>query len=466
MQARTSPFPFGDSGKTGIKDRLGIILGAGALFLILFFLSTKWDTGHCPDEAMHYLIPQFILRHGALPNGFDPEIRDASWGFSYAFMPYLASMISALFMKAASFFTEDAAWLLVAARQVSVFSGVGTFVVCCYIGKEIFRKPATKYVLAVFVTCLPQTLYLFSYLNNDAFAVFCCSLVILGWIRGVRGGWTARSCVLLGIACGLTLMSYYHAYGILVCSVFVFLISCIREKMPFKTIVKRGLLILGIAFLIAGWFFIRNAVLYQGDFLGMRSASEESEMYAIPTLKPSAKISMREQGVSIKEMFFPDETSGFAYGWVRISLRSFFCMLGNLEFMSTALEFRIFMGLIGLGGLFFLLSFPFGRRKNLYYMPWQMSAGLILAVLIPAALSAWHSWTADYQPQGRYLMPGITALMILALLGYENTDCKLFRKQIENKSMLGGPLSFRGIAVLALVTLTAWCCGKYMPLCF
>ena len=45
---------------------------------------------------------------------------------------------------------------------------------------------------------------------------------------------------------------------------------------------------LGIVFLVAGWWFIRSGILYDGDFLGMKTSSIYAEKYAIDELKPGA----------------------------------------------------------------------------------------------------------------------------------------------------------------------------------
>ena len=54
-----------------------------------------------------------------------------------------------------------------------------------------------------------------------------------------------------------------------------------------KEILKKFVLILGIAFLVGGWFFIRNAVIHDGDILGRETIAEQGELYAEDEYKPS-----------------------------------------------------------------------------------------------------------------------------------------------------------------------------------
>ena len=67
-------------------------------------------------------------------------------------------------------------------------------------------------------------------------------------------------------------------------------------------VLKRGLFITGIVFLLCGWWFIRCAILYDGDFLGLSTPAKYGEKYAQEEYKPSVKKSVKEQGKSLVEM--------------------------------------------------------------------------------------------------------------------------------------------------------------------
>lgn len=139
------------------------IIGTLILFLFLFYCSTKLCMNVAPDEYMRYDIPLFIYNHSYLPKGDEKEILNAIWGFSYGFTPYLPSIISFFFMKIASIFTTTPVHLLIAARLTSVLAGALTFFVCCKIGEEIFNHKMTIYLFAIFVSLLPQFMYLSLY---------------------------------------------------------------------------------------------------------------------------------------------------------------------------------------------------------------------------------------------------------------------------------------------------------------
>lgn len=59
------------------------------LFLLVFYLmwARVQPMGAGPDEQMRYQIADYIYKHGSLPVGDDPSVRNVVWGISYAFSP-------------------------------------------------------------------------------------------------------------------------------------------------------------------------------------------------------------------------------------------------------------------------------------------------------------------------------------------------------------------------------------------
>ena len=257
-------------------------------FCISFGTSIFLKTEHAPDEAMRMLIPEYIVSHHTLPNGMEESVRHPLWGFSYALYPYLTAIISSVFMAITSLFTKSAAALLTAARLTSVLSGTGTLIVVFLIGEELFERRESALLGGIFVGFLPQFVFLSCYVNNDSFAVFTVALIIYFWIRGMKSAFCKKDCIGLGAGCGLCALSYYNAYAYLLCSILLFFALMIHFRKPAKEIFVKALAVFAIAFLIGGWFFIRNAVVHDGDLLGMRTTKESASLYATedPALAP------------------------------------------------------------------------------------------------------------------------------------------------------------------------------------
>lgn len=136
-----------------------VFLIAVFVFLVLWAVVQPFNAS--PDEAMRYQIVDFIARHGTLPHGGDPEVRDAMWGISYGFNPILSYILSAGFVKITSFFTSGEQALLIAARMVNVLLGTGFAFLVRRIARRLFQKPA-GWFFTLAVTFLPGCLFVFS----------------------------------------------------------------------------------------------------------------------------------------------------------------------------------------------------------------------------------------------------------------------------------------------------------------
>ena len=186
------------------------------VFYLSWALAAPFDAS--PDESMRYQIVEFIVKHGTLPDGRDPEIRNANWGISYAFNPILPYMAGAVFAKVVQVFTDSFRATVIAARMVNVLLGCGMAWFTWKIGELLFRKKETGRLFAVLVCFLPGTCFLFSYINTDGLALFTTAWILYCWCRACKEGWTLKVCVQMGIAMGLCMLSYYNAYGYLLMS--------------------------------------------------------------------------------------------------------------------------------------------------------------------------------------------------------------------------------------------------------
>ena len=178
-----------------------------ACFLFYFaWAAVKWEN-YGPDENMRLMIPRFILKHGALPTGWEGEVLQGSWGISYGFKPtQLPALCSALFMKIASLFGGFGDTLVVAARMTSVLAGAGGIFVLFRAMGRLFSRPV-KWFLVILTASLPQYAFLSSYVNNDIVAVFGTFLVLWAWILAAKEGWRAKTVILLAIGIGVVGLS-------------------------------------------------------------------------------------------------------------------------------------------------------------------------------------------------------------------------------------------------------------------
>lgn len=396
--------------KIGITDCIWVIMVGALYFCWACHLQQSW----CPDEYMRDDVAFWILQNGRLPVGNEPELINPIWGFSYAFLPYLPSLIGVLLMKLCGLFTASPAALLMALRSVRVLAGAGAALFSLKIGKRVFHNRLSDYVFSAFICLLPQFVFVSSYFNNDSFSTFTTVVMLYFWVCGLQDGWNVKNSIGLGIGIGCCALTYYNAYGFILGSViFYFLSWGVREeKSKPGRVLKYFLIIAGVAFVIAGWYFIRNFFIYDGDFLGMRAMKYCGELNAVDAFKPSLMQTRKKMGLTFWNMFADRY-------WFRSTLHSF---IGCFGYMSVWISFKLVMVyclVLGAGAAagFFLLA---GKRRTRL-----LSLCLVVSMGLPVLLSLYNSYTSDYQAQGRYLLSALPGLAFLAATGYDRIAVKV-----------------------------------------
>ncbi len=132
----------------------------------------------CPDETGRRQISDWIFLRGTLPTGNEPEVIMEQWGFSYAYRPYLVSILSGLFTKLASFLTGSGRILVAASRMPCVLSLTGCCIYCLLLGHRLFRKKWPAVLFAAMICFLPQAVYLGMYQNSDILSLFAVSMIL------------------------------------------------------------------------------------------------------------------------------------------------------------------------------------------------------------------------------------------------------------------------------------------------
>lgn len=441
---------------SNIKKEKTLLLFLLAVFLFYLAWAVTAPFDASPDESMRFQIVDFIVRHGVLPDGRDPEIRNSNWGISYAFNPILPYMVGAVFVKIVKVFTDGFHATVIAARMVNVFLGTGMAFFTWKTGERLFRKKEAGYLFTILVCFLPGTCFLFSYINTDGLAMFTTAWILYCWYVACKDGWTGKICMQLGIAMGLCMLSYYNAYGYLLMSAVFFvgcMMKCQQKSWDWQQMIKKGCIMLGIVFLVAGWWFIRSGILYDGDILGMKTSSVYAEKYAIDELKPSNRVLPVNMGMSVLDMmrWVPGE---WKHNWLITVMVSFVGTFGHLDLFMPYVWSKIYLVVFGVGilGNSWTLRKEFGLSKEMIKKEkkkdgdgvlvtciwrrnrqWRTENWMHLcmgfAMVFPVGLLIYYAYASDFQAQGRYIMPMLLPFMYFVTAGYENWVEKLIKKE-------------------------------------
>ena len=216
-----------------------------AVFLTILMWAMVQPFNASPDEAMRYQIVDYIMRHGKLPVGYDAEIRDPNWGFSYAFYPITTYIAGAVFGKIAMLFSSSGMAPIYGARLVNVIFGTIIAGLNLRIGKMLFEK-RMAWFYTILICFLPGTIFFNSYVNMDALGLCASSWIVLCWCKAVKNDWSVKLCVELGAAISLCALSYFNAYGYILCSILFFcatILLCGRKKWDDSRCYRAGRLV-------------------------------------------------------------------------------------------------------------------------------------------------------------------------------------------------------------------------------
>ncbi len=419
------------------RERIIEVLVEVGLFTVLFIWGMVQPIDKQPDERCRYVVPYYIMMHGKLPNGTVRELVMSTYGISYAFFPGLPYLVMAPVMKITSLFTHSSYAILMSARAVNMLAGAATWLFMIKTGRKLFKERLTAWFFALTAVLWPQVLFIFTYVNCDAFAYMSCAIMAYALVSGLREGWSVKNYVLLSVGVSVCALSYYNAYGMILGSVIVFVFSFFYQKkenskqkkenskwaFDLKKCLQIGLTIVGLVFLFAGWWFIRNAVLYDGDFLGFEANRRSAEHYAIDTYKPSLKVTLQNSGNPVWCLLVNEQ---FRF----LLKQSFFARFGNMDLLAPNYIIRGFKLILFVGILGLLLR---NRQKTFTGMKrLGFDIGMLVAAVTAFVLTYWYSYSSDYQPQGRYLLPGLIPMLCLIFVGIQNITGVLYRLPFGN----------------------------------
>ena len=461
-----------------INSQIPITICFFAVYFVLgLSLLFKQPFGNPPDEYNRYLIPQYIAEHGTLPDGFEESIRIPAYGFSYAFQPILPYMIQGYSMRLTGLFTQDQDALFYAARLVDFVFGLIMAVFIILLSRKWFRDRRLQWFFCFLTMFIPQSLFLHTYVNTDSCCIMSIAIMLYGLTCCLTDHFRYRSCLVMSVGIILCALSYYNAYGFILSCMLLFLAHYLsltggKLHLDWKPFLKKGLFISAIVLLGIGWWFIRSYILYDGDFLGLKTRNLCSELYGNENMKPDVRITYRSRGYTVLSMLLESD-------FLILSINSFICMFGPMVATTALWIYRFYKFLFATGIVGSLLplsrfakssagiNFGNDSSKQRPALNKFFHVNMALCMLIPLILSLIYSYGTDYQPQGRYLMPALIPLCYYCVRGTEKVFLALHAAclRIKHKKPVNEVIFdrlFTGLCVLMITLIvTAGCITVY-----
>ncbi|MDR3089230.1 MAG: DUF2142 domain-containing protein [Desulfobulbaceae bacterium] len=363
-----------------------------------------------PDEFVHIAASDYYQNHWSPPRLDDPAIADtySPYGVTRLAKDEIYYLFNGKMMRLLQVFHLDHSR---AARALNLLLFVLIVAIAC-------KNQASRYLAAVLLIS-PQIWYIFSYCNSDALALFSAFLaaflliepesVLHRFLRGKPGPvWLLRG---LAVACVIALLTLSKKnYLIFAVAALLFVAIDIFKDYPrdqWRKLAKR-LVVIGIIGLapLAG----KKYCDYQANnwnFSAMQRTMLLQKAQAMyhpdtPVEQQNILLHKKDRGITFRNIL----------GQERWCEKTFMCSFGMYGYHTVASSDQYY-NLVRWTALALLAWF---LGNILLRGGWYHLTHLGIVLPLSAALigiAAYHSWTQDFQTQGRYLFPIVPMLGVL-----------------------------------------------------
>ena len=389
-------------GASGGSWPIWMLLPFGVVSCLILALALLTKFNAHPDEYLHFETARYFVDHWWPAALNDAVIAPtfSHYGFSYM------SNLDASYFLMGKFMALFQGWLAtpeIAARLFNVFLFM---VLAIWVARRLEAS------LAPFVLLIsPQIWYVFSYVNGDAWALFVAMLIVFqladhksalqAYLESKTWSASLQGALLFALFLALMIMAKRNYYLFLLFVVFAAGWSTLIQPGGSLRLhlVRRWALI----FLVAAAFFFPMRIAHEAinGFDIPRVQLEQAEKYAAPHFKPSEigagtgdrRLVLRKQGVPFVALLTKS-------GWLLGSFQSFCGVYGWMSLKGSD-YYYLLMWLLYATVVVLLLM----RVARLSWRDALFTGGVLATACLVVLGSAYSSWTADYQPQGRYLFP-------------------------------------------------------------
>jgi hypothetical protein len=437
--------------------------------LILLFLSlgvvytTTTPLFEAPDEVWHYAYVRYLVDKHALPgltdtesgayqeiaqpplyyvvaaltSGFvkDDDLSELMWhnpGFGYQAGATVNDNKNMLVHTEREDFPWRGAVLAIhMARLVSLAFGLLTIVSAWGLGREAFPEhPLWALSVTAVVALTPQFLFMSSVVSNDSAAAACSTGALWAIARTANRGPTRSRSVIIGLLVGLAALAKTSCLLLGPLAIMGLAFACRSRSRKIYCVVGHLSLVAVIASSIGGWWYLRNAIVYQDPLATQVHVNTPWGRSAPATI-----------GTLLAELPMVYRSFWGAFGWGHVQYAAWvYLAIGAALIASLA----GWIWTIGRGRRDTSAALSAARRVVLLALTWW---GVEIIALL--------QWMRRVQaPHGRLLFPAIGAWALLVVGGWSSLP-QLFVFRGSRVSLQPQHLTamfLAGLGVLSLLT--------------
>ncbi len=282
-----------------------------------------------------------------------------------------------------------------ALRLASLLMGLGTIWAVYQCGRLVSpQRPVVGLVAAAITAFNPMFLFIATSVNNDNLVILLNSVAIYYMLLTLRDGFKPGRSLLIALLIALGALTKLSAL-VLVPVIAIAALWVAYKRRDWRGLVTLGVMMLSAWALLAGWWYVRNLILY-GELFGSSTMAAVAGMRETPfTL-----------GTALSEFEGFRRFYWGVFGAANIQIGDLFYALVD------------FVVLTSMFGLMFLLA-QLAAIKDFRFAREELSRLLFLLGVLLAGMIAFFLWTAQtYATQGRLLFPFFAAISPLLAAGF------------------------------------------------
>ena len=364
--------------------------------------------GAGPDEHAHTQAANFIYEHNRLP--VYQQDKDALYysifGATRSFRPPLVYISSAFTHKLLDKTGVDFTFPY---RKANAIIGALSALLMFLTLYAYTQKTALAVSVTLIFMLMPQTGFVYSYLNEDGAAIMSCILILLSVCLLLKNGVTAVTLVLFGFACGILSLTKLTAWGfclpICIFAVFFILRSDARWFRTFCIVFT--------SFAVtAGWRIAFN-MLHHGLENPFNWSLEAGFQNLHARIDLDTVVNYKVLGMSYLDLLFNGDN---------FLVKTFYSLVGHLDWLRLPLgplQYAAYGAVLLAGALGCVLVIfkPVLRRESNRSQYW-FEISVILGCLLLFFLYMHFNINNDIQTQGRYLLPAFPGFLLISVTAW------------------------------------------------
>lgn len=375
------------------------------VFALILTMAVLTGPDMHPDEFVHRSAAEYYSQHNNWlpPAADDPAILEtySSHGVSRLNSREIVYLVAGKFLEVFSFLPVNH-YLLLRFFNISLFA---LLLIYC------FRNPDLRIVsLPIFIS--PQIWYIFCYFNSDAFALFILFMITYQvlkvdslfnkYIRCERNSFsTFIQCIVFGLLFSFLFLIKKNFYFFIIFLGLYFSLQFYKRNYsdPGLIFKRLGTVFITIICLFSVHYTLHSAVNNwhrTENIVKMQNKTADVDLNPLNNPKDTNKfLNLRGEG-------FPLSYVWKDLQWGHITFMSTFGVYGNMAIYNTIPFYQSIRLLLILFSICILYDLLCSRERDGSFLLLLMVIGCSAALI---AASFLNSWIADYQPQGRYLLP-------------------------------------------------------------